>query len=144
MQWGRIPLLLLQRQQIMFNKQWGTNSEFYLQVLKPGANPSCAHSKGCPCTHMQRDTQKPQTTHRKKHCYPANLHPHAEMCSVHSSHWLHPSPPHLLPVFSNLTMMCCLEGAAVTQVRLLLSEASFSLCALVPVSLNPGLQGVRP
>lgn len=54
------------------------------------------------------------------------------------------SPPPPWNVFSNLSMMCCLKGAAVTQVQLLLSEAGFSVYTPGPVSLNPGLRGVGP
>lgn len=53
-------------------------------------------------------------------------------------------PPPPWNVFSNLSVMCCLKGAAVTQVQLLLSEAGFSLYTPGPVSLNPGLRGVGP
>lgn len=91
LQWVRIPLLPLQQRQIMFNKQWCSNSGFICRW--PFAHTK-AHAKG-------------HTTHRTKHCYTTDLHPHAEMCSVCGSCWLHPSPPHLLPEMCSVIWAWC-------------------------------------
>lgn len=116
LQWVGVSLLLLQQRQIMFNLQWCSNSGF---ICRWPLTQTKTHAKGH-TAHTGRST----TT---------NLHPHAESCSVCSllaSSLISPPPP--WNVFSNLSVMCCLEGAVVTQVQLLLSEAGFRLCAPAP------------
>lgn len=127
---GSTPLLPLWYRQMMFNKQWCSASGFLCRLL-------LAHPQN---TRTERSVRGEG---RALHAERSGTNVHRGMCGVHTSCWIHPPPPPW-NVFSNLSVMCCLKGAAVTQVQLLLSEAGFSLYTPGPVSLNPGLRGVGP
>lgn len=102
LQWVWILLFPLQQTRIMFNKQWC----FWIYLQMPKSDPS----------HTQKLTHaRGHTPYTERIAVIRLISIHMQRCAVCRALAGFISPPPLWNVFSNLSMMCCSEWAAVTR-----------------------------